>query len=557
MEIFKLFGGVYVDNDKANESMKKTDTLASKMGQGFQTAGKLAVSAGKVIATGVGAVSTAMGGVVAKTLETVSTIDKFSATTNTSVEEFQRLDGVFKTMGWSMESAAGDFAALSEKMLDAQEGSGEAYEMFDKLGVSTTNLDGSLRNTGDVFNDMILSLQNVGDETERQAIASIMLGTTSEELAPLLKMTNEEFKAMKDNVNVIDEKNINQTLEFKKSWDNLKQTFETVVTELGTSLMPVFQSLSEWVIANMPQIKSVIEKTFDVVGEIIGVTVEVIQTLISWFQNIVDEANTTGSETNKIWTEIKKFFMDTFNNIIEFVKAFIQLFQAFWEKWGDTITIYLKGVWEQIKIIFDVAFKIINDLLKIFTALFKGDWEGLWEGIKQLCIDIWNGINALIQNSLEVALNILKNIIPKMLQAGKNIMMGVWDGIKGVWENICNWVEEKVEWLADKLTFWDNGVQDMSKSTPSNYAQGNSSNTNKKTGYYNGSHADGLAYVPFDGYVAQLHQGERVLTKEENKVYQQTNSTDTSKMEYLLETLIREVKNMPKEQKRLSRMGVI
>lgn len=31
-----------------------------------------------------------------------------------------------------------------------------------------------------------------------------------------------------------------------------------------------------------------------------------------------------------------------------------------------------------------------------------------------------------------------------------------------------------------------------------------------------GSHADGLDYVPFDGYRAILHEGERVLTKEEN-----------------------------------------
>lgn len=34
-----------------------------------------------------------------------------------------------------------------------------------------------------------------------------------------------------------------------------------------------------------------------------------------------------------------------------------------------------------------------------------------------------------------------------------------------------------------------------------------------------GSHANGLDYVPFDGYRAELHKGERVLTKEENKEY--------------------------------------
>ena len=35
----------------------------------------------------------------------------------------------------------------------------------------------------------------------------------------------------------------------------------------------------------------------------------------------------------------------------------------------------------------------------------------------------------------------------------------------------------------------------------------------------NGSHANGLANVPFDGYLAELHQGERVLTKNENSEY--------------------------------------
>ena len=35
----------------------------------------------------------------------------------------------------------------------------------------------------------------------------------------------------------------------------------------------------------------------------------------------------------------------------------------------------------------------------------------------------------------------------------------------------------------------------------------------------NGGHADGLAYVPFNNYVARLHEGERVLTKKENQDY--------------------------------------
>lgn len=38
-------------------------------------------------------------------------------------------------------------------------------------------------------------------------------------------------------------------------------------------------------------------------------------------------------------------------------------------------------------------------------------------------------------------------------------------------------------------------------------------------GDIDGSHAGGLTYVPYDGYVAELHEGERVLTAEEAKAY--------------------------------------
>lgn len=35
-----------------------------------------------------------------------------------------------------------------------------------------------------------------------------------------------------------------------------------------------------------------------------------------------------------------------------------------------------------------------------------------------------------------------------------------------------------------------------------------------------GNHATGLNYVPFDGYLAQLHEGEGILTAEENRIWQ-------------------------------------
>jgi len=40
-----------------------------------------------------------------------------------------------------------------------------------------------------------------------------------------------------------------------------------------------------------------------------------------------------------------------------------------------------------------------------------------------------------------------------------------------------------------------------------------------------GSHANGLPYVPYDGYIARLHRGERVLTSAENNTYNRNGGT--------------------------------
>ena len=48
---------------------------------------------------------------------------------------------------------------------------------------------------------------------------------------------------------------------------------------------------------------------------------------------------------------------------------------------------------------------------------------------------------------------------------------------------------------------------------------------NSKANSVSHSHRQGLTYVPYDGYQATLHEGERVLTKEEAK--NQTSGGDT------------------------------
>jgi hypothetical protein len=64
-----------------------------------------------------------------------------------------------------------------------------------------------------------------------------------------------------------------------------------------------------------------------------------------------------------------------------------------------------------------------------------------------------------------------------------------------------------------------------------------------------GSHADGLSYVPYDGYIAELHQGERVLTASENKALSMgAGSRNDSSMVTELQALRQEVAALRQDQ---------
>ncbi|MCD7780405.1 MAG: hypothetical protein LUH05_07020 [Candidatus Gastranaerophilales bacterium] len=40
-----------------------------------------------------------------------------------------------------------------------------------------------------------------------------------------------------------------------------------------------------------------------------------------------------------------------------------------------------------------------------------------------------------------------------------------------------------------------------------------------------GSHADGLDYVPYDGYIAEVHKGEAILTKDDADLWRTSSNT--------------------------------
>ena len=137
---------------------------------------------------------------------------------------------------------------------------------------------------------------------------------------------------------------------------------------------------------------------------------------------------------------------------------------------------------------------------------------------------------------------------------GESIIDFILTGLTSAWDGIASWFSDKIEWIQEKLGIWKSAQNEMSTVNENGRGGGGRS--------FDGSHASGLLSVPYDGYMAELHAGERVLTRAEAEAYNskgkvsyKAETTDTSRLEALMEQLIKTTNNIPRQMQINANMG--
>lgn len=110
----------------------------------------------------------------------------------------------------------------------------------------------------------------------------------------------------------------------------------------------------------------------------------------------------------------------------------------------------LAAIWDNIKIVIETVLGVIKGIIETVTAIIKGDWSGAWEGIKKIASTVWNGIKALVSNSIET----VKSVISRVVNAIRTFWSSTWGAVKAkaleIFENIKTGVRTKL----DSLMTW-------------------------------------------------------------------------------------------------------
>ena len=391
-----------------------------------------------------------------------------------------------------------------------------------QVAIESLGLQGALDALKESVNGDELAFAGMFSSVEAKTAVLALAGAQSEDFT---NKTKEMYSATGAAESAFD----TQTANLKGTLGKLKQAASTAVIELGEKFLPVVQTLAEWVLENMPAIQSTIEVVFDYLTTVTNTCVEYITMLkdaaSAWVADHQETVNAILTAIQNLWQFVQTIFSAlmtaagalgewfgswadenlggivqivtaALESIVNFISAFVALASEIWRNHGQTIMSIIGPLLEAVKTIISTTLQAITQIFNIFAALLRGDIGDVLSGVLNLVVIILNGIVTTVGNILQSIINRIFEAENDFFNAGRSIFQGLFDGIAGVWSSIYNWVVEKVNWLSDKLSFWNSSQSKMRA---------------------NGSHATGLEYVPFDGYRAILHKGERVLTAEQAK----------------------------------------
>lgn len=217
----------------------------------------------------------------------------------------------------------------------------------------------------------------------------------------------------------------------------------------------VWQTIKDIIAAVWEAIKTVIETVINIIASIISGVFNAIKSVIQIQVNIWKAIITT------VWNVIKTVVTTVLNAIKAVIVGVFEAIKSVISIIVNTIKTIVLGVWNAIK-------TAITTVVNAIKTVITGIWNGIksvtttiWNGISNGISNVWNGIKTgvstavgkvkeFIVSGLSKAWDYITSIPSKALQWGKDIIMGIVDGIKGA----IGWVTDAVSDVADTIFGW-------------------------------------------------------------------------------------------------------
>lgn len=242
------------ETDKATRDVKEldgaTDKAGGKMGGFMKGAGGAAATAAAAAAAVAAAIGKAIAVGARLTSEAIERADMFGTQAEIygmDAETYQALNYAAAKLDVDIEMITSAQTKLTKAIYSASQGAKQQSEAFEKLKVPIKDVNGNLRGTDDIMADVLEALKNTKNETERNALAMVIMGKSAMDLNPLINAGAGELKNLTEEARNTGAVMSNETTAgldaIGETIDGLKLTFQGLTGSLIGEFVPEFNTV--------------------------------------------------------------------------------------------------------------------------------------------------------------------------------------------------------------------------------------------------------------------------------------------------------------------------
>lgn len=484
VEVFKLFGSIFVNNDEANKSIaeteKKSKGVASTLGNGIKTAAKWGTALVGGAAAGVGALST-----VAEStreyrtemgkLDTAFTTNKFSAAD--AKQTYSDLYAVVGDSGQATE-AANHLSLLCDSTKDLQswteictgvygqfgdslpiEGLTEAANETAKVGQVTGPLADALNWMGvseDEFNE---KLAKCSSEQERQQLITSTLTSLYSDASAQYKKTNgdvmesnrahQQLSDTMAQIGAVAEPVLNSLIGLGgKLLEQLSPLIESVANNLAPVLINICEEVAPIIVSMLEQIMPLIEELLPFIAQLIEqlapLIIQIVEQLFPPLMQIIQD--------------LLPYFMQIIQAIMPLFSTLVELLMPVIEVFIQLAGVLLNGLLAALTPIIEDLATFLNDLLTPLIPIISELCDTII-GILQPVFEQLSPVISLVFDALRPVLGLLGEMLETLIPA----LVPVIEWLAHIFSEVLGNAIKRVKKILEPISGIFNGIVDFVK----------------------------------------------------------------------------------------------
>jgi len=386
---------------KAASQMEDVGDEADETGSSVADAGEIAKKGLAAMTAAITGAAAGLGALISKSQEYARQVDNAAEQSGIAAERIQEIAFAAKqTSGAEFDSVRDGLKELAIRSAEAAEGTGEAADAFERLGISQQFLQQST--TAEVFRRVRQELQGASAQMRSFAADTIFGGEAGQRLVETLGLSNQEFQRLADQAResgaVLSGEQVQALEKSRQAWSRLtsqvfgfgRQIAARLAPIVTGTVIPALRSMAQSVRNTVRTVTTMSDTTKGTIAVVAGLTAAVGSAAAIWatWPAIIAGVTAAFSALTTAATTAYAAITSPVTGVVAAIAAVAGVVGLIYDNWGGLVDF------------FKITFDAVIGAADAFGAVLYQTFATTWTEVKSLFLSSIDGLIQIVNEGL-------------------------------------------------------------------------------------------------------------------------------------------------------------